>query len=950
MNESSRSGPIADILVVDDNLANLKLLTELLNSNGYNARPVASGEKALNAVRSRKPELILLDIKMPGMDGFEVCRRLQADKNTKEIPLLFVSASVETVSIVEGFRLGAVDYITKPVQREEVLARVKTHIELGRKTKQLTEAQTTLEQKVQERTTDLAESEAGFRRLVESSPEILYRYSLQSSGIYYSPRVKEVLNYSPTYLLKHPTLWHDSIHPDDRPKVDKAFEGLKYGDGFDLEYRIRDASGEYQWFHDCSISINQKDNDIIVEGLASDITKYKHSQKELQETCEALQKRESEIKESEEKFRTLFESSNDAIVLLDDDGFFDCNKATLKIFGCSSDKELLGTNPAEWSPPKQPDGRDSRVAEEEHIATAFSEGNNFFEWTHTRANGEEFIAEVLLSPMEINGKQVMQGIIRDITVLKKAEKTLRETEERLRVLINSTPDIICFKDGKGRWLEANNAALELFSLTEVDYCGKTDAELASFTDPLYREAFLTCEKSDAIAWDAKTISQVEEVIPRIDGTKRNFDVIKVPVFEAGGSREGLVVLARDITERKQAEEGRVRLESQLQQAQKMEAIGTLAGGIAHDFNNILSVILGYSEFIAQKTIRGSEIDDFVQQILGATKRASELVKQILTFSRKKETEKQPLHPHFIVKEAMKMLRATLPASISIEEDINPECGTILADPTNIHQIVINLCTNAKQAMADDKGVLRVKLGYTEISHEGMPLDQQVEPGKFVMFRVSDNGCGIDEDTLKKIFEPYFTTKKKGEGTGLGLSVVHGIVHDCNGFIKVTSKVGKGTDVSVYFPSLKNGIEKPESEISPDNQERVEKNKARVLMVDDEPLLVHINKRRLEDAGYQVEAFTDSGKALEAFLNQPDSFDLFITDQTMPDITGEELAKAVLGIKPSLPIILCTGHSDIISKKEAIAIGISKYICKPLKENELLNSVQEVLGKQRPTLS
>jgi len=414
-----------------------------------------------------------------------------------------------------------------------------------------------------------------------------------------------------------------------------------------------------------------------------------------------------------------------------------------------------------------------------------------------------------------------------------------------------------------------------------------------------------------------------------------FSVTISPIIDNKNNRKYFVCIARDITSTKQ-------LEEKLLQSQKMEAIGTLAGGIAHDFNNILAAIQGYTEFIQKEVPEKSTIGTYAAEILTAGNRAADLVRQILTFSRQGDSEKQVLQPHLIVQEALKMLQATLPATLHMEEDIDPDCGNIVADPTIIHQIVINLCTNSLHAMAGQKGTLHVEVQRREVSAAQTGARENVAPGSFVALTVGDNGCGMDQETVDRIFEPYFTTREMGRGTGLGLAIIHGAVEVYNGFIEVESRLGKGTVVSLYFPLTKKPVTRKIA-FKQKNRKEIPAGDVRILVVDDEPFLVKINEKRLQSQGYQVTAVIDSKEALEKFRNQPESFDLLITDQTMPGLTGEELAKAVLKINPALPAIMCTGHSDVVSKDKALSMGIKKYVLKPLHGDELLEAVEEVLG-------
>ncbi len=401
-----------------------------------------------------------------------------------------------------------------------------------------------------------------------------------------------------------------------------------------------------------------------------------------------------------------------------------------------------------------------------------------------------------------------------------------------------------------------------------------------------------------------------------------------------------VQLSREIAERKKAEEQTNQLANQLLHAQKMEAVGTLAGGIAHDFNNILSAIIGFTE-LAQINIKNPEqaVTD-LQEVAKAGHRAKELVKQILTFSRKEDHDVEPLSPHLIIKESLKLLRASIPTSIEIQEDIDPASGTILADPTKIHQIILNLCTNALHAMENEQGTLKVMLRRKVLSAKDLENEHNVSPGPFVELTVSDTGCGIAPGTLGRIFEPFFTTKEVGKGTGMGLAVVHGIVKDYHGLINIDSEQGKGTAFRIYFPAISIQVEETRNE----RLDSLPKGSEHILLVDDESTIVRMLKAALEQQGYQVTGTTSSVEALEKFREHPDSFDLMISDQTMPQMSGSELVKEILAIKPSFPIILCTGYSSIVSEEDAKKMGVRAYALKPIEISQLAHLVRQVLSE------
>jgi signal transduction histidine kinase/CheY-like chemotaxis protein len=390
---------------------------------------------------------------------------------------------------------------------------------------------------------------------------------------------------------------------------------------------------------------------------------------------------------------------------------------------------------------------------------------------------------------------------------------------------------------------------------------------------------------------------------------------------------------------KQAEEQEKKLETQLRQAQKMEAIGTLAGGIAHDFNNILSAVIGYTELALINIPKESSLQNHLQQVLKAGSRAKDLVKQILTFSRQAEQEVGPFQIKLIAKEALKLLRASLPTTIEIRQDIQSD-STVLADPTQIHQVLMNLCTNAGYAMQETGGTLEVSLTNVELDSHFTGRHSDMAPGPHLRLTVSDTGHGMTPDVLERIFDPFFTTKGPGEGTGMGLSVVHGIVKSFGGTITVYSEPGKGSTFHVYLPIAEDLKDEGETEVI----EPLPTGNERILLIDDEQPLVDIGKQMLERLGYEVITRTSSIEALELFRAQPDRFDLVITDMTMPNMTGDKLAMEIMKIRPDVPVILCTGFSPAITEEEANAWGIQALLEKPLLRHDLAKTIRQVLDE------
>jgi nitrogen-specific signal transduction histidine kinase/CheY-like chemotaxis protein len=407
-----------------------------------------------------------------------------------------------------------------------------------------------------------------------------------------------------------------------------------------------------------------------------------------------------------------------------------------------------------------------------------------------------------------------------------------------------------------------------------------------------------------------------------------------PVLDSSGQIVNYVAVMLDISED-------ILMEEQLSSAQRMEAIGTLAGGIAHDFNNILFPMVGLSELLQEDLPENSPLQDHVSGILKSGMRARDLVNQILSFSRQDKMEPKAVRLQMIVKEVLKLMRASLPSTITINEDVRDDCPPVLADPTQIHQIVMNLITNAFHAMEETGGELKITLTREKI--EAVKIDNFKgsikEDG--VCITVSDTGKGMEKDVCDRIFEPYFTTKAKGKGTGLGLSVVHGIVEKHDGFIRVESRPGSGTTFRIILPCLTD----TSSLDAPHEGQGVQGGTERILLVDDEAPIISMVKQQLERMGYRVTARTASLDAIEIFKKQPDRFDLVITDLTMPNMTGDRLTRKIKQVRPDIPVILCTGFSDKINPEKAAAMGIDAYILKPVIRKDIDAAIRRVLNKK-----
>lgn len=396
-------------------------------------------------------------------------------------------------------------------------------------------------------------------------------------------------------------------------------------------------------------------------------------------------------------------------------------------------------------------------------------------------------------------------------------------------------------------------------------------------------------------------------------------------------------LKKEIEIRKHHEKEKTKIESQLLQLQKMETIGTLAGGIAHDFNNILTPILGYTEMAIEELSDDSTLKYDIEQINNAATRGKDLVQQILTFSRQVDFDKRPLQLHLVIKEVLSLIRASFPSNVEIVQELDENCGTVLADSTQMHQVIMNLATNAYHAMMGKGGVLKAKLSSVEISSGNHDSHSGIKPGTYLQLTIADTGHGMNKQTLDRIFEPFFTKKEVGTGSGLGLSVVHGIINNYNGAIKVESRPGKGTEVRIYLPQHSKTISG-----SKKAGEKIEKGKGNILFVDDEKEITFMGKRMLESLGYNVEIKSGGSSALEEFKKDPKKYDLLVTDQAMPRMQGTELIRKIKRLRSDIKTIIITGFEESVPKSAPEDLGIEAVINKPIILSEFSKLIQKVL--------
>lgn len=662
----------------------------------------------------------------------------------------------------------------------------------------------------------------------------------------------------------------------------------------------------------------------IGHSMETMVASLKTANKEIQREMEGRRQTENTLETKEIHLKTLIRAIPDLIWLKDKEGkYLFCNSKFERFFG-SKEEEITGKTDYDFVDKeladnfrahdlKTIDKGEPRTNEEEVV---------FADDGHTE------ILETIKTPVYGPNNELIGvlGIARDITDRKEHFDRFRTVMDSLEALVYvadmETYEILFVnKYGKDIWGDLTGKTC--WQTLQTDQAGP-----CSFcTNDQLLDSNLNA--TGPVIWEVRNTVDNEwyecrdQAITWLDGRMVRMEI------------------AANITQRKETEKQKTILEEKLRQAQKMEAIGTLAGGIAHDFNNILFPLVGFTEMLQEDLPQDSPLQENVSEVLLAALRAKELVKQILTFSRQSDQEFKPVRLQSVLKEALNLLGSSIPTTIDIQTDIDPQCEMVIADPTQIHQIIMNLATNAFHAMQESGGQLSISLKQTQIESNPMGFTDLI-PGKYALLKVIDTGSGIKKEVIEKIFDPYFTTKPKDKGTGLGLSVVKGIAQSCNGDIHVYSELEKGTEVHVYLPVIKRLADNPPS----DQTLPIQGGTERILLVDDEGAILKMEKLLLERLGYHVTEKNDSNKALKSFENHPEKYDLIITDMTMPNMTGDRLAKALILIRSDIPIIICTGFSENINEIEAMDIGVKGFLMKPVVKADMANMVRKVLDEAK----
>ncbi len=911
-----------------------------VNDKSYFTQSVARGRTHSRVVakggRSQEGQSVIRDvveIYVPVMKGksflgaFEIYYDITAEKQNLESLLgrnniVLVSIAITMMIIVVAVLNKAGSAMLSHGRMDQALQEARDQLEkqVEDRTVDLIDANKDLQMEILERRQaeeDRRESEKRFRNLIQTIPHGIQEIDPDGTITFANPAHTDIYGYDPDKLVGK-SMFHLASGEDERVQLQEHLQYLFkhqphpspwYSKDRTQQGRIIDTQVDWNYKRDVQGRV------LGLIAVISDITHRKQAEKALLDNLQFM--------------NTLIDTIPNPVFYKDAEGLFlGCNLAFAQTLGLSKE-EILGRRLNDLDTLITSD-----MAEHYHrqdLVLIQNPGVRSHEAQIHCADGVRRDYVFYNATFQDTGDQVagLVGIMLDITARKKVEKALEESKNLFDAFMLHLPGLAFMKDLENRYIYVNEA----FSQFTATVSG---TQIGRHTDQVWpaETARMLQANDEKVRLTQKAESSMESVrLP--DGQERHLLTARFPIYQ-DEELFALGGISIDITQRTVAQRKRQQLELQLQQAQKMEALGTLAGGIAHDFNNILASIIGFTEIAVADIQKESPAHDYLKHVLSAGERARALVKQILAFSRQGDMEPKPVQVKLIVKEVLKLLRATLPATIEIVQEIHTD-SAVMADPTQIHQVMLNLGTNAGYAMSEKGGHLTVRLEKVSMEQVLTCQHGDLPPGQYLKLTVVDTGHGIAAEDIGRIFDPFFTTKPKGEGTGMGLAVVHGIITGLNGAILVNSKPGQGATFEVYLPAILEDVK-----IAPAPKEALPVGIERILFVDDEPFQTNMLKHMLGLLGYKVQACNRGAEALELFQQDPEAFDLVITDMIMPEMTGDEMARRMLEIRPDLRIILATGYSEKITEAKAKAMGIKAYALKPLVMEELANLIRDVL--------
>ncbi len=892
--------PHLHILLVEDKSRDADLIQEILADSASMKFVFTLADRLEDAFQilvNTQVDLILLDLDLPDSKGLVTVEKMY--EVAESVPILVLTAQDDRMMGIAAVKAGAQDYLVKGKIDVDVFERViRYSLERHWNRQRVKESEQFLRSTLDALSAHIA--------ILDTKGSIL---SVNKAWVDFAEKNQaslEAIGEGANYFDNCEAVTGENA--DTADQVRSGIRAVMNGelDEFQIEYPCHSPTVQ-QWFHLRATPFPGSPQRRVVVAHEN-ITPKKQA--------------EEALIASEKRIRKIFDTSPNCLFIKDRfNRYIMVNKTTARLFN-STCEAMIGKTDAElgtvsWANENAPSWF-SLPLEVENNGMQHTKEESFVQKDGTTHWFRIFKAPIAVADVP----DCVLTIAVNITLQREAREKLRSSELMMRSILDTLTSRVVLMDRDLRILWANRVA--------ADYAKNESGQFIGY--PCYdifhhqEEICPNCPAVEAIKGGC-----LSELVKKTT-QGRTWVIYAIPIRNDLNEITNVVEVADDITDR-------LFLEEQLRQAQKMESLGTLAGGIAHDFNNILSGILGYTELAQMKAEGNPTLKNYLDEVFSAGVRATELVRQILTFSRRRGAELQPLQVPLVVKEALKLLRSTLPTTVELKTSIAKEVDPVLADPTQVHQIIMNLCTNANHAMEPDGGILTVTIEQATPTPQFFEQHPDLTPGSYLYLRVKDTGCGMSPALISSIFDPYFTTKDLGEGTGLGLSVVHGIVKEYGGEVLVDSVPERGSTFTILLPvTSKAGLGLETTKIG-----KALAGSEHIMLVDDEPVLCEVYKRFLEHYGYRVTTFNDPLKALKAFRDTPQAFDLVLSDVTMPRMTGEKMGLHMRAVRPELPIVLMTGFSHHLNEELARKQGFMDLMIKPLAKNSLLLRLREILN-------
>jgi two-component system cell cycle sensor histidine kinase/response regulator CckA len=901
------------ILIVEDDPDSRLVLQKALQGSGYEVEAAVHGAEALEKAHASIPDLIISDILMPVMDGYKLCYALKHDEKLRRVPLVFYTATyvdLEDERLAIG--LGASRFVLKPMDPAKFMKVIQEVIEEAARgelpvpdepvddaVELFRKFDSSLSRKLEDKVRELDL----YRRVFENSLEALVVVDRTGSITRINKAYEELLGFSQAELMSaspETYLNEDSLAP-----LRKSLTETGCAQG---EAMVRHSSGK----------------DIPVWYMIFPV-KDEHNERTAHVWVLQNISKKVEAEKQQRLFRTLVDYSNDAIFVINPQtaAIIDANERACNRLHYSL-QELVAKTVLELDT-----AFDTMEQWQEHVAQVKETGALMFESAHRRSDGSEFQVEISVVYTETNDEDYMVAVVRDITERKRVEAQLDLARQEWDRTFDAITDVVTVQDLDMRIIQANKATSDLFQMPIEQIIGKHCYELFGTSD---EGICPKCPIPHARKFFLPNMTEIEH--PRLHKT---FQVTVVPIPDDQGNIKNVVHFAKDVTEQKN-------LAAQLLQSQKIESVGKLAGGVAHDFNNLLHVISGYLDLVIRRLAPDNPITDDLLQVQGAAEKAANLVRQLLLFSRKQPMEFKEIDLNNAINDLIKMLQRIIGENIHLRVEFEPDDYKIMGDVANIDQVIMNLVVNGRDSMPQG-GTLTIITDHVFLDDDFCRQNLEARPGSFVCLSISDTGSGMSAEVQEHIFEPFFSTKEVGKGTGLGLAVVYGIVQSHKGWITVYSEIGQGSCFRVYLPAL--ASKKDAEKAGPgDNLETQRGNGEKILVVEDDEAVRLLIRRVLADWGYIVEAAENAERALEMAATQKLHYDLVLSDVILPGMSGVELAERLLALQPSLPIILCSGYADLDLHWPKIKAYRLSFLEKPVLITNLLQTVHDALKQDK----